>query len=64
MMRRCPELRRELHDCDRTRDLQDWVEACLNFMKHKIRVFALANNHYGGYAPDTLRLFEKLMEKK
>ncbi|HKM66510.1 MAG TPA: DUF72 domain-containing protein [Candidatus Acidoferrum sp.] len=49
---------------DRTRDLQDWVEACRNFLKRKIRVFAFANNHYGGYAPDTLRLFEKLMEKK
>jgi uncharacterized protein YecE (DUF72 family) len=49
---------------DRTRDLEDWVEACRTFMKRKIRVFAFANNHYGGYAPDTLRLFEKLMEKK
>jgi uncharacterized protein YecE (DUF72 family) len=49
---------------DRTRDLEDWVEACRNFMKRKIRVFAFANNHYGGYAPDTLRIFEKLMEKE
>jgi len=48
---------------DRTGELQEWVEACRNFMKRKIRVFAFANNHYGGYAPDTLRLFEKLMEK-
>jgi len=31
-------------------------------MKRKIRVFAVTSNHYGGYAPDTLRLFEKLME--
>jgi uncharacterized protein YecE (DUF72 family) len=49
---------------DRTKDLQDWVEACRNFLKIKIRVFAFANNHYGGYAPDTLKLFEELMEKK
>ncbi len=49
---------------DRTKDLQDWVEACRNFMKRKIRVFAFANNHYGGYAPETLRIFEKLMERK
>ena len=48
---------------DRARDLQEWVEACRNFLKRKIRVFAFANNHYGGYAPDTLRLFENLMEK-
>lgn len=45
---------------DRTGDLQEWVEACHNFLKRKIRVFAFANNHYGGHAPETLRLFEKL----
>jgi uncharacterized protein YecE (DUF72 family) len=49
---------------DRTRDLAEWVEACRNFLKRKIRVFAFANNHYGGHAPDTLKLFEKLMEEK
>jgi len=48
-------------DC--TKDLEDWVDACRNFLKRKIRVFAFASNHYGGYAPDTLKLFEKLMEK-
>jgi len=48
---------------DRTRDLQDWVEACRNFLKRKIRVFAFANNHYAGHAPATLRLFAELMEK-
>jgi len=49
---------------DRTGDLQQWVEACRTFLKRKIRVFAFANNHYGGHAPDTLRLFENLMENK
>jgi uncharacterized protein YecE (DUF72 family) len=48
---------------DRRRELEQWVEACRNFLQRKIRVFAFANNHYGGYAPDTLRLFEDLMEK-
>ncbi len=48
---------------DRASDLKEWVEACRNFLKRKIRVFAFANNHYGGHAPDTLRLFEKLMAK-
>ena len=48
---------------DRTRDLQDWVEACRNFLKRKIRVFAFANNHYAGHAPATLHLFTELMEK-
>ncbi|HXX99832.1 MAG TPA: DUF72 domain-containing protein [Candidatus Limnocylindrales bacterium] len=49
---------------DRTKDLQEWVEACRNFLKRKIRVFAFANNHYGGHAPATLRLFENLMLQK
>jgi len=31
---------------DRTKDLEEWVEACRNFLKQKIRVFAFANNHY------------------
>jgi uncharacterized protein YecE (DUF72 family) len=48
---------------DRTRDLQGWVEACRNFLKRKIRVFAFANNHYAGHAPATLHLFTELMEK-
>jgi len=49
---------------DRKSDIQEWVEACRNFLKRKIRVFAFANNHYAGYAPDTLHLFEDLMEKQ
>jgi uncharacterized protein YecE (DUF72 family) len=48
---------------DRAADLQEWVEVCRNFLTRKIRVFAFANNHYGGHAPDTLRLFEKLLAK-
>lgn len=48
---------------DRTGELKEWVEACGNFLKRKIRVFAFANNHYGGHAPDTLRLFERLLDK-
>jgi len=48
---------------DRAKDLQEWVEACRNFLKRKIRVFAFANNHYGGHAPETVRQFERLMEK-
>jgi len=32
--------------------------------KLQIRVFAFANNQYGGYAPDTLKPFERLMEEE
>jgi uncharacterized protein YecE (DUF72 family) len=49
---------------DRSTDLEEWVEACRNFLKRKIRVFAFANNHYAGHAPDTLRMFEKMMGKE
>ena len=49
---------------DRSGDLQEWVDACRNFIKRKIRLFAFANNHYGGYAPETLRLFEDLLEAR
>ncbi len=49
---------------DRSGDLQEWVDACRNFIKRKIRLFAFANNHYGGYAPETLRLFEDLLEER
>jgi uncharacterized protein YecE (DUF72 family) len=48
---------------DRSAELDEWVEACRNFLKRKIRVFAFANNHYAGHAPDTVRLFEKLLAK-
>jgi uncharacterized protein YecE (DUF72 family) len=49
---------------DRSGELQEWVDACRNFIKRKIRLFAFANNHYGGYAPETLRLFEDLLEQR
>ncbi len=49
---------------DRSSDLEEWVKACRNFLKNKIRVFAFANNHYAGHAPATIHLFEKLMEEK
>lgn len=49
---------------DRTDELQEWVRACRNFLKRELHVFLFANNHYSGYAPDTLRLFEDLMTKQ
>jgi uncharacterized protein YecE (DUF72 family) len=47
---------------DRTSDLQEWVRACRNFLKRNLHVFLFANNHYSGYAPGTLHLFEELMK--
>jgi len=48
---------------DRRRDLEAWVEACRKFLGRRIAVFAFANNHYAGHAPDTVRLFQQLISK-
>jgi uncharacterized protein YecE (DUF72 family) len=47
---------------DREPEIRRWVD----FLNHMVlnkklrKIFAFANNHYAGHAPDTLRLFEKL----
>jgi uncharacterized protein YecE (DUF72 family) len=46
---------------DRTKDLQAWAAACQMFLKRNVRIYAYANNHYGGFAPGTARIFEKIM---
>ena len=48
---------------DRRRPLEEWVEACRKFFGRGISIFAFANNHYAGHAPDTVRLFEQLWKK-
>jgi uncharacterized protein YecE (DUF72 family) len=48
---------------DRTRDLQEWAELCHIFLRRRVRIYGYANNHYGGFAPGTVRIFEKLMGK-
>lgn len=48
---------------DRRRELREWAEACRNFLARRIAVFAFANNHYAGHAPDTVRLFRQLLEE-
>jgi len=45
---------------DRSGELQEWVET-LGTVRRQVKViFAYANNHYAGYAPDTVELFQKL----
>ncbi len=48
---------------DRHRELREWVEACRKFQPRGIKIFAFANNHYAGHAPDTVRLFQQLWKK-
>jgi uncharacterized protein YecE (DUF72 family) len=44
---------------DRTEDLRDWVDN-----KKVLKLFAFANNHYGGNGPATVKLFWELRQEK
>jgi uncharacterized protein YecE (DUF72 family) len=45
---------------DRTEDLREWVKVLSKVGRSVDIMFAYANNHYGGYAPDTIELFSRL----
>jgi uncharacterized protein YecE (DUF72 family) len=51
---------------DREADLKSWADLLWKMvMSKQIRkLVAYANNHYAGHAPATVRLFQKLLEKK
>ena len=43
---------------DRSGDLAEWVEVLKTVHKRKIQILAFANNHYAGYGPGTVELFQ------
>jgi len=47
---------------DREPDIKHWVDFLRQMVLNKNlrKIFAFANNHYAGHAPDTVRMFEKL----
>lgn len=45
---------------DRTEELREWVKVLSKVSRQVDIMFAYANNHYGGYAPDTIELFKRL----
>jgi uncharacterized protein YecE (DUF72 family) len=45
---------------DRTGELKNWVEVFMKFFSRNLKIFAFANNHYGGHAPDTVKVFREL----
>jgi uncharacterized protein YecE (DUF72 family) len=45
---------------DRTAELREWARILKQLQKRSIRIFAFANNHYAGFAPETVRLFNEL----
>ena len=51
---------------DRKDDLKNWVEVFKSVVSNKkvLKLFAFANNHYGGHAPATVKLFQDLWKKK
>jgi len=49
---------------DRTRELQEWVKYCHLVQKRGISIYAYANNHFSGHAPDTVQLFRGLWNNK
>jgi len=49
---------------DRRKELVEWVETCRKINQRSVDIFAFANNHYAGHAPDTIRQFFELWRKK
>jgi uncharacterized protein YecE (DUF72 family) len=45
---------------DRTQEMSEWVKYCYPIVKRGVKMFAYANNHYSGYAPDSMEQFRKL----
>jgi uncharacterized protein YecE (DUF72 family) len=49
---------------NRKAEIAEWVSLFQKFVIRHIKVFAFANNHYGGHAPATVKLFWELWDKK
>jgi uncharacterized protein YecE (DUF72 family) len=49
---------------DRRDELGEWVRVLKQLQKRGLRIFAFANNHYAGFAPETIRLFNELWSEE
>jgi uncharacterized protein YecE (DUF72 family) len=47
---------------DRSGDLREWVKILTGVARRVDIMFAYANNHYGGFAPDTIEIFRSLWQ--
>ncbi|MGA8183506.1 MAG: DUF72 domain-containing protein, partial [Terriglobia bacterium] len=47
---------------DRTEELREWVKILTGVGRRVDIMFAYANNHYGGFAPDTIEIFRSLWQ--
>lgn len=48
---------------DRTEELREWVKVLSKSGQSVDVMYAYANNHFGGYAPDTIELFKRLWDQ-
>jgi uncharacterized protein YecE (DUF72 family) len=49
---------------DRRAELSQWAEILGKVHKRKIQIFAYANNHYAGYGPATVEMFQDLWRRE
>jgi uncharacterized protein YecE (DUF72 family) len=48
---------------DRRAELSEWAEILRKVHKRKIQIFAYANNHYAGFGPGTVEMFQDLWRR-
>ena len=49
---------------DRDVELSEWAEILGKVHKRKIQIYAYANNHYAGYAPATVEMFQDVWRRQ
>jgi uncharacterized protein YecE (DUF72 family) len=49
---------------DRRTDLAEWAEIMGKVHKRKIQIFAYANNHYAGFGPATVEMFQDIWRRQ
>ena len=49
---------------DRRQELSEWAEILGKVHKRKIQIYAYANNHYAGYAPATVEMFQDVWRRQ
>jgi uncharacterized protein YecE (DUF72 family) len=49
---------------DRRAELSEWAEILGKVHKRKIQIFAYANNHYAGFGPATVGMFQELWRRQ
>jgi uncharacterized protein YecE (DUF72 family) len=48
---------------DRSSELREWANVCYKISARGVAIFAYANNHYAGHAPETIRQLAKLLAR-